>query len=227
MTSLVILDNTIAPIVKMVDAIKAHFEDVKVLTSEEEALDVLGEATVDLILVNLNLKPNDAISFTRGLKQERAVNLPFIVVYAKKPEDFVQELAYDSGADAVIDFYDKPGILVPFLKNLLSRRQKIKEKSNKQIELDEESYVIHNGNKTISLPRKEFRLFKLLYLSPGKFFTKKEIALLIWNDESIAMKRTIDVHVYNIRKAFKNPIIRTQKNKGYSINKSLIEKVAG
>ena len=68
----------------------------------------------------------------------------------------------------------------------------------------------------------EFKVFELLYNTPDKFFSKTEIAGLIWLDESVANKRTIDVHIYNIRQFFGKRIIQSQKGKGYRINKKVI-----
>jgi DNA-binding response OmpR family regulator len=224
LSALCIIDNTVAPILKSAEAIRETFGKIEVFTSEESAFHILNEQHIDIVLVNLDIKPNDAIIFTRELRQTYNANHPFVVVYAKKIEDFILELAYESGVDAVIDFHQKPDVLIPFLKNLMARRQNKKQQKSKLFDLDEESFLIHKGNASISLPRKEFLLFKLLYQTPDKFFTKQEIATLIWKDESIAQKRTIDVHVYNIRKAFDCPIIKTQKNRGYAINKKLIAK---
>ena len=88
--------------------------------------------------------------------------------------------------------------------------------------IDYDSYLIYKSGEPIQLPRKEFKLFELLYNNPEKFFTKTEIAHLICSDESIAKKRTIDVHIYNIRQFFGKRIIQSQKRKGYRINKKLI-----
>ncbi|MFO0436137.1 MAG: winged helix-turn-helix domain-containing protein, partial [Sphingobacteriaceae bacterium] len=73
----------------------------------------------------------------------------------------------------------------------------------------------------IELPKKEFRILMLLHNDQNKFFSKEELAINIWNDETIAKKRTIDVHIYNIRKILGKRIIQSQKGKGYRLNKSL------
>ena len=72
------------------------------------------------------------------------------------------------------------------------------------------------------MPRKEFKIFQLLFSSPDKFFSKTEIAEYIWKDESVSKKRIIDVHVYNIRQLFGKRVIQSQKGNGYRINKKLI-----
>ena len=70
-----------------------------------------------------------------------------------------------------------------------------------------------------TLPKKEFKILLLLHQNQNKFFSKKELALSVWNDENVAKKRTIDVHIYNIRQIFGKKIIQSQKGKGYRLNK--------
>jgi DNA-binding response OmpR family regulator len=109
-----------------------------------------------------------------------------------------------------------------FLNNLLRRRVKITNNSKREVIIDNERYLIFKNGEPIQLPRKEFKLFELLYNSPEKFFTKTEIAGSVWQDETIANKRTIDVHIYNIRQFFGKRIVQSQKGKGYRINKKVI-----
>ena len=109
-----------------------------------------------------------------------------------------------------------------FLKNLLRRRPEVTMQQKREIIIDKDQYLIFKNGKAIQLPKKEFRLFELLYNSSEKFFSKDEIANLLWNDEGVAKKRTIDVHIYNIRQFFGKRIIQSQKGRGYRINKKLI-----
>lgn len=220
--SILIFDYTINTILKTVDAVIANYEKVNVVNNEAEAISYIENNVVDVLLLNLDLGVNDAVTFIKELGQKTLLSTPFIVIYSHKQDDFIQELAFNSGVDAFINFHNKPSILTLFLNNLLSRRKKVIIPTIKEIALDEERYAILKNGEPIYLPRKEFKVFKLLYTSPEKFFTKKEIAQLIWNDEAIATKRTIDVHIYNIRQFFGKRVIQSQKGIGYRINKKLI-----
>jgi DNA-binding response OmpR family regulator len=159
---------------------------------------------------------------TKEINLRKLDSKPFIIIYSDKQDDFAQEFAFNSGADSFINFHEKPGVMILFLKNLLKRRIKLINTSKKDIVLDDEQLLIFNKGIPIQLPRKEFKVFELLYNTPDKFFSKTEIAGLIWLDESVANKRTIDVHIYNIRQFFGKRIIQSQKGKGYRINKKVI-----
>lgn len=176
----------------------------------------------DVVFLNLDLQPNDAVAICKEIRQKNSESNPFLVIYSEKQDDFVQELAFNSGVDSFINFHTKPAVMELFLKNLLRRRVKVKINSKREVIIDNERHLVLKNGVAFQLPRKEFKLFELLYNSSEKFFSKLEIAGTIWNDESIANKRTIDVHIYNIRQFFGKRIIQSQKGKGYRINKKLI-----
>lgn len=221
--SILFVDNSINKLLKTLDLIKASYPNVKVFNDETEAVEFLETEPVDVIFLNLDLTPNDGVTFTKELKQKTLASDPFIIIYSDKQDDFVQELAFNSGVDGYVNFHYKPAIMLLFLKNLLKRKQ-IKEiiTFNEDIVIDEERYTVVKNGDSIHLPRKEFKVFQLLFYAPEKFFTKNEIATLIWKDESVSNKRIIDVHIYNIRQLFGKRIIQSQKGKGYRINKKLI-----
>ncbi len=88
--------------------------------------------------------------------------------------------------------------------------------------IDPERYMVFKKGEPIQLPKKEFVLFSFLNTDPDKFFSKAEIAEHVWQDELVAKKRTIDVHVYKIRQLLGSTIIISKKGAGYRINKKLI-----
>ncbi len=220
--SIVFVDNSIHKLFKTIDVLKNNYQNTKVINNEVEATDFLETEVVDVLFLNLDLLPNDAVTYTKELKQKKLASEPFIIIYSDKQDDFVQELAFNSGVDGFINFHYKPAVVLLYLKNLLKRKQKKEPTINKNIIIDEERYLIIKNGEQIHLPRKEFKIFQLLFSSPDKFFSKTEIAEYIWKDESVSKKRIIDVHVYNIRQLFGKRVIQSQKGNGYRINKKLI-----
>jgi two-component system catabolic regulation response regulator CreB len=209
-------------IFKCVEALKQSFRNISIFNGEKDLLEFLQQHRADVILLNLDLQPNDAVILVKEIRMLKTEFCPYIVIYSEKQDDFVQELAFSSGADSFINFHNKPPVLELFLKNLLKRKIEIKPPQNRELIVDNERYLIFRHGEAFQLPRKEFMLFELLYNGPGKFFSKEEIAGLIWKDISIAKKRTIDVHIYNIRQFFGKRIIQSQKGKGYRINRKVL-----
>lgn len=224
--SIVFVDNTVNAIFKTIEALKRNYPNIVVFNQEKEFLDFIISHQADVIFLNLDLKPNDAVTLIKEIKQLSREQGPFVIIYSDKGDDFIQELAFNSGVDSFISFHNKPAVLELFLKNLLKRRVNEMPGVKKELEIDTERFIILKSGEAFHLPRKEFRLFELLYNNPDRFYSKTEIARLIWNDESIAGKRTIDVHIYNIRQYFGKRIIQSQKGKGYRINKRLTSESA-
>lgn len=220
--SIVFVDNNINKLVKTLDVLKITYPLLTAFNNETEAIEFLSASQADAVFLNLDLSPNDGVTFTKELKQTALASDPFIIIYSDKQDDFVQELAFNSGVDGFINFHYKPAVMLLFLKNLLKRKQVKGPVSNEDIVIDEDRYMIIKNGDFIHLPRKEFKVFQLLFYAPEKFFTKNEIASLIWKDETVSKKRIINVHIYNIRQLFGKRIIQSQKGKGYRINKKLI-----
>lgn len=216
---IVFLDNSVSRIYKTVESLNKEYLNITVLTQEKDLLDFITGHEAALVFLNLDLQPNDAVAVLKEIRQLPNGRRPLVVIYTEKNDDFVQELALNSGADSFIHFHHKPSVMGPFIKNLLRRRVREENKSTRELVIDTERYKVFKKGMPVQLPRKEFRLFELLYNHPEKFFSKKEIAQVLWNDENIAGKRIIDVHIYNIRQLLGRRCIQSQKGKGYRINK--------
>jgi two-component system, OmpR family, alkaline phosphatase synthesis response regulator PhoP len=182
---IVFIDNSIHKIFRSLDGLKASFENVKAFNDEKEGVDFIYEKPIDLLFLNLDLVPNDAVSITKEIRQKKLESNPYIVIYSDKQDDFVQEMVFNSGADSFINFHNKPAILQLFIKNLLKRRSKPALEDKRSIIIDNERYLVFQKGEPIQLPKKEFQVFELLYGNPAKFFSKTEIALKIWNDEKL------------------------------------------
>lgn len=221
---IVFIDNSIHQIYKSLDTLNEKYNSIKVFNEEKDGVPFIFDNEIDLLFMNLDLIPQDAVSLTKEIRGKKKGTQPFIIIYSHKQEDFVQELVFNSGADSFINFHNKPAILHLFIKNLLRRRGIIKtEPTNAAIVVDVERYLVFKKELPVQLPKKEFKVFELLYNNPGKFFSKSEIATLIWKDDKIALKRIIDVHIYNIRQLLGKRVIQSQKGRGYSINKKILE----
>lgn len=222
LSSIIFVDNAVNKIFKTIETLKNTFSNISIFNQEKDFFDYIEKNPSDAIFLNLDLQPNDALVLLKEIKQRNLESNPFIIIYSDKQDDFVQELAFNSGVDSFINFHNKAAVMELFLKNLLRRKIKVKIDLKREVVIDNDRYLIFKNGEAFQLPRKEFKLFELLYNNAEKFFSKNEIALSIWNDETIANKRTIDVHIYNIRQFFGKRIIQSQKGKGYRINKKLI-----
>jgi DNA-binding response OmpR family regulator len=218
---IVLVDNNLSYIHKSLQLLSDELKNVHAFNNENDAIEFISRNEVDIVLLNLDLSPRDALFFSKDIQTTKPEMPPFIIVYSDKQEDFIQEVVLNSGIDAFINFQNKPAVLLLFIKNLLKRKTP-DEKKHATIVVDKEKFLVFMKEKPIQLPRKEFSVFELLYNHPDRFYTKTEIAEEIWKDARIAQKRTIDVHVYNLRKFFGKKVIQSQKGKGYRFNSKFI-----
>lgn len=171
-----------------------------------------------IIIMDLELDNTDAITVIKEIKSHTLNPQPFIVVCSGKADDFIQISALNSGADEFIDLPVNHLIFESKLKAIIKRvKNGVEIKDRTGFFIDHEQYKVFIGNEPHSLPRLEFKLLNLLFSQPNKIFSKDEIASEIWNNKDISAKRTIDIHIRNIRKELGEDIIKTYRGLGYCL----------
>jgi two-component system alkaline phosphatase synthesis response regulator PhoP len=83
------------------------------------------------------------------------------------------------------------------------------------LEVNPNEYLVKLGDKSMTLPRKEFDLLYLLASKPGKVFTREKILRKVWGTDVFVVDRTIDVHIRKIREKIGDTKIETIKGVGY------------
>jgi DNA-binding response OmpR family regulator len=213
--TIIFVDHNIAEISRAVLLLKESFRNLLVMETEDALMEFMENNEADVIMISLDLLPNDGISLMKEIRALGKKNAPFIIIYSDKQDDFLQEAAYDAGADSFIDFHRDGSVMTLYLKNILQRRVLRKKLNQRSILIDKEKYLVYHNGLPVQLPKKEFSLFEMLYNNADKCLSKREIAAELWQDESVSKKRIIDVHIYNLRKFFGKSTIRTSKGNGY------------
>jgi two-component system alkaline phosphatase synthesis response regulator PhoP len=136
-------------------------------------------------------------------------------------EDYAQIIGFNSGAD---DYIKKPiriNLLLYRLEAMLKRATRHKELAEirfRDITLFKNRYSIVVNNNEIPLPKKEFDLLVFLINNSGKVFTREEILLQLWGEETLVGDRTVDVYINRLREKIGVDYFRTVKGFGYGIN---------
>lgn len=178
--------------------------------------DLLKKDSFNILIIDLELDNTDAITVIKEIKLLTLTKALYIVVCSRKADDFVQISAFNSGADDFVDLPVNPTVFESKIKALLKRIEPTGlENGNGHVYIDHERYKIIIGQKAYSLPRLEFRMVTLLFSHPNKIFSKDEIASEIWHNKDISSKRTIDIHIRNIRRQLGDDIIKTYRGLGY------------
>lgn len=179
-------------------------EGYKVICAKDgaEALDIMDENHIDLVVLDIMMPNMDGYEFTKEL---RAANndLPILMVSAKQlPADRKQ--GFLVGTD---DYMTKPVDDEEMLLRIKALLRRAKIVSDKRIVigdivLDYDSYTVSGHGQVQELPQKEFLLLFKLLSYPGKIFTRIQLMDEIWGADSDTGWETVTVHIGRLRKRF-------------------------
>lgn len=183
-----------------------------------EALDVLDNKHVDLIVLDVMMPRMDGYEFTETLRSS-GCDLPILMVTAKeKPAD--KRKGFIIGTD---DYMVKPVDEEEMILRIaaLLRRSRIAGERKLTVgstTLQYDSMTVTSPAGTLELPQKEFLLLFKLLSYPNKIFTRRQLMDEIWDMDSESDERTVDVHISRIRDRFRNNSdfsIHTVRGLGY------------
>ena len=183
-----------------------------------EALKVIDENNIHLMIVDIMMPEMDGYELTKELREAK-IFIPILIVTAKESlED--KRMGFGLGAD---DYMVKPIDMEEMLLRIEALLRRSNINSEKKLvmgstEINEESYTVTVNGNSMSIPQKEFGILYLLLSYPGKIFTRQAIMDEIWGYETETDPRTVDVHIKRLREKFSdNPDfeIDTVRGLGY------------
>ena len=165
-----------------------------------EALRVMDERPVDLVILDLMMPHLDGAGFIRSV---RAISDVYIIVLTARTGEDDQIEAYELGAD---DYVEKPfhcKALVSKVGAVFTRLdRKLYGMAVQQIEgitLDEASRSVRVDGRACALKPKEYDLLSYLMLNQGMALSREQILEQVWGFDYSGGDRTVDVHVSNLR----------------------------
>ncbi len=199
------------------DAIEIYLknEGVKVLKAQDgvEALEMLHENEVHLILLDVMMPRLDGISATHRIREEK--NIPIIILSAKS-EDTDKILGLQVGADDYVTKPFNPMELVARVKSQLRRYVTLGtfEGIKKVIDLngltiDKELKEVTVQGDPVKLTPIEYKIVELLMTNAGRVFSINDIYERVWKEPGYNAENTVAVHIRKIREKIeidpKNP----------------------
>ena len=215
---------------EIVDAIEFYLrpDNFNVLKAYDglEALDILIENDIKLIIMDVMMPNLDGLKTTLKIREKR--NIPIILLSAKS-EDMDKIIGLNMGAD---DYITKPFSIKELLARISSvlRRYNLTslgEENNilttGNLKLDLSKHEVTKGSEKIELTLKEFELLKLLIQNKGKVLSRNYLLDKIWGYEYYGETRTEDVHIRYLSKKIEDEdksekYIETIRGVGYKID---------
>lgn len=197
-----------------------------------EALDVLVNKDVHLILMDIMMPKLDGIKATIKIREEK--NIPIILVSAKS-EDTDKIMGLNIGAD---DYITKPFNLLELIARVKSNLRRYVTLGNYNSENINNNEVLRSSGLELNTSTKEvkvdgqlvkvtpieFKILNLLLANKGRVFSIDEIYERVWNEESFNVENTVAVHIRRIREKIEiNPkeprYLKVVWGVGYKIEK--------
>ncbi|MBQ7546389.1 MAG: response regulator transcription factor [Clostridia bacterium] len=181
-------------------------ENYSVSTAEngEDALKVLDQTHIDLIILDIMMPKMDGYAFITLLREQNPY-MPVLMLTAKQlPED--KHRGFLAGTD---DYMTKPIDETELLLRIKALLRRAKITSERKIvigsvTLDYDSFTVTDAStgERQELPQKEFLLLYKLLSFPGKIFTRIQLMDEIWGLDSETGWETVTVHIGRLRKRF-------------------------
>ena len=168
-----------------------------------EALDVLSENDVHLMILDIMMPKLDGIKTLMRLRESR--NVPVILLSAKS-EDTDKILGLTAGADDYVTKPFNPSELVARVKSQLRRYTTLGSivKQNGEIVIDglcvnTERKTVKVDGEDIRLTPIEYKILELLARNRKRVFSAEDIYRNVWNEDTAVGDNTIAVHIRHIR----------------------------
>ncbi|HLU54743.1 MAG TPA: response regulator transcription factor [Pseudonocardia sp.] len=200
---------------------------VDVALTGAEAVDKLGLAAYDLLVLDLNLPDMDGFALCRGVRDgsitgPSGTDLRILMLTARgELADRVRGL--DEGAD---DYLVKPFALA----ELLARARALLRRDNGggtavltvgDLSLDDGRSTAARGDRELSLTRKEFAVLRYLMHRPGHVVSAEELLEHVWDENTDPFTQTVRVTVGTLRRKItgdgEEPLIETVIGRGYRL----------
>ena len=192
--------------------------------SGEQALAVLRDNDVDVVLLDLMLPGVDGLVVCRTLRARS--DLPIIIVSARSDSgDIIEGL--EAGAD---DYVTKPldaGELAARIRALLRRRRPAVDEAGRRfvlgdVEVLPDEGVVRKAGVEIHLTRTELRLLVELLSAGGRVVTREALLQQVWGYDYLGDTRLLDVHVRRLRRKVETDpdqpcLVLTVRGAGYKV----------
>ncbi|MFG1591834.1 response regulator transcription factor [Halobacteriovorax sp. CON-3] len=208
--------------------LKAIGIDYDMANTGNDAISAIENNQYDLFVLDRMLPDLSGVQicqYIRNTKKLKSVGILFVTALTSS-ESIIEGL--DAGAD---DYITKPfdiGILKARVSSLKRRVEGHRDSSpinNKNtynhmgIKVDVDGVKTIIDDKEIKLTVSEFKILCVLISSPGKVFTRKQIVDLIKGENIYVTDRTVDTHVFALRKKLgsKSKVVETVRGIGYRV----------
>jgi DNA-binding response OmpR family regulator len=181
--------------------------EVEALADGRQALDRVGAAPFDLVILDLMLPGVDGVTICRAIRRGGPNQDAPVLMLTARREESDKVLGLESGAD---DYLAKPfGIreLVARVRALLRRpRASLAAAASSRpialhdLKIDPARQRVRVRGQDVDLTAQEFRLLHLLASHPGIVFSREALLARVWPDHTHVTPRSVDTLIKRVRR---------------------------
>jgi DNA-binding response OmpR family regulator len=181
-----------------------------------EALQLIGEQPVRLVVLDLNLPDMDGLDVCRQIRIRSSVP---IVMLTARDEEADRLAGLGAGADDYIGKPFSPKELVARMKAVLRRTELHSDEEVLvlgDVVLQRDAREVAVDGAKVELRPKEFDLLAYLIQNRGVVVSRELLLERVWGFDYFGGTRTVDVHVAQLRRKLGRPdLIQTIRGSGY------------
>jgi DNA-binding response OmpR family regulator len=166
--------------------------------SGESALHRMGEASVDVVVLDVMLPGLDGFEVCRRIRRDRDV--PVIMLTARGDDlDIVGGL--EAGADDYVVKPVEPRVLDARIRAVLRRVERADSpaETHGDLVIDRHALIVRMAGNEILLTPTELRLLLVLSGSPRQVFSRDQLLELVWEHDYLGDSRLVDACVQRLR----------------------------
>lgn len=193
----------------IVNALKIYLSggDYRVFEAYDgaEALRVMEEEDIHLILMDIMMPELDGISATAKLREQS--NVPIILLTAKS-ESSDKVLGLNVGADDYVTKPFDPVEVLARVRSQLRRYTRLGAKPNAEVSdvytvgnitLNDTDKRVTLDGEPVALTPIEYNILRLLIRHPGRVYSSAQIYELVWKEDSLGAETSVSVHIRHLR----------------------------
>lgn len=170
----------------------------------EEALEILKDHEVHLLIMDVMMPRLDGIRATLKIREESSIP---IIILSAKTEDADKILGLNIGADDYVEKPFNPLELVARVKSQLRRYTQLGNAAEVGasvytvggLSINDDLKEVTVDGEPVKLTPIEYNILLLLVKNQGKVFSINQIYESIWNEDAIGADNTVAVHIRHIR----------------------------
>jgi DNA-binding response OmpR family regulator len=170
----------------------------------EEALEILKENEVHLLILDVMMPKLDGIRTTLKVRENNSIP---IIILSAKAEDADKILGLNVGADDYLEKPFNPLELVARVKSQLRRYTQLGNAADNNgsvyevggLRINDDLKEVTVDGELVKLTPIEYNILLLLVKNEGKVYSINQIYESIWNENAIGADNTVAVHIRHIR----------------------------